>query len=80
MTQSNANRPAPQNGPGSGPNGAYAGKDFRAAYLPGETLRGQGQVIGLLQFDGFYQADITAYESANNAAAKPVLRRAARPR
>jgi uncharacterized repeat protein (TIGR03803 family) len=49
---------------GSGPGGAYVGNDFRAAYVPGETLTGTGQTVGLLEFDsGYYQSDITAYET-----------------
>jgi subtilase family serine protease len=48
---------------GSGPGGGYIGGDFRAAYVPGTPLDGTGQTIGLLQFDGFYNSDITAYES-----------------
>lgn len=46
---------------GSGPGSAYLGKDFRAAYVPGTTLTGAGQMVGLLQFDGFYASDIAAY-------------------
>jgi subtilase family serine protease len=49
---------------GSGPGGAYAGGDFRAAYAPGTTLTGTGQSVGLLQFDGYYANDIAAYRSA----------------
>src|SRR5207244_422440 len=48
---------------GSGPSGSYLGGDFRAAYVPGTPLDGTGQSIGLLQFDGYYSSDITAYES-----------------
>jgi alpha-tubulin suppressor-like RCC1 family protein len=48
---------------GSGPSGTYMGSDFRNAYVPGTSLTGAGQSVGLLQFDGFYQSDITAYES-----------------
>ncbi len=49
---------------GSGPNGAYLGKDFRSAYVPGVPLTGTGQTVGLLEFDsGFIQNDITAYEN-----------------
>jgi|GEM_PF-372783 len=48
---------------GSGPSGTYRGNDFRAAYVPGTTLRGTGQNVGLLQFDGYYAADIAAYIS-----------------
>jgi subtilase family serine protease len=48
---------------GSGPGGLYMGNDFRAAYTPGVTLDGSGQVVGLLQFDGYYTNDIAAYEN-----------------
>ena len=48
---------------GSGPGGAYQGSDFRTAYVPGTSLTGAGQSVGLLQFDGFYASDITTYES-----------------
>ena len=49
---------------GSGPNGAFMGNDFRAAYVPGVTLTGAGQNVGLLAFySTFYQSDITAYET-----------------
>jgi subtilase family serine protease len=51
-----------QNGSGSGPSGAYMGNDFRAAYVPGVSLRGSGQTVGLLEFDGYYANDITNYE------------------
>jgi hypothetical protein len=42
---------------GSGPGGYFIGKDFRAAYASGVTLTGSGQVVGLLEFDGFYASD-----------------------
>jgi subtilase family serine protease len=48
---------------GSGAGGTYIGSDFRAAYLPGVTLEGAGQMLGLLEFDGFYASDISTYES-----------------
>lgn len=49
---------------GSGPNGAFLGNDFRTAYVPGTPLTGTGQTVGLLEFDsGYYQSDITAYET-----------------
>ncbi|MEI6655190.1 MAG: YDG domain-containing protein, partial [Verrucomicrobiota bacterium] len=48
---------------GSAPGGAYAGNDFRAAYVPGTALTGTGQSVGLLQFDGYYASDITAYKT-----------------
>ncbi|MGD1019943.1 MAG: PKD domain-containing protein [Verrucomicrobiia bacterium] len=48
---------------GSGPGGAYIGSDFRAAYVPGVSLTGTGQTVGLLEFDGYYANDITSYET-----------------
>ena len=39
------------------------GKDFRNAYVPGVTLTGTGQSVGLLAFEAFYTNDITKYES-----------------
>ncbi len=48
---------------GSGPNGTLMGRDFRTAYAPGVSLTGTGQAVGLLEFDGYYASDITAYES-----------------
>jgi uncharacterized repeat protein (TIGR01451 family) len=48
---------------GSGPLGGYIGNDFRQAYVPGVSLRGSGQIVGLLQFDGYYSSDILNYES-----------------
>jgi hypothetical protein len=48
---------------GSGPGGEFMGKDFPAAYAPGTTLTGNGQVVGLLQFDGYTTSDITYYET-----------------
>ena len=49
---------------GSGTYGTYAGKDFRAAYVPGTSLTGTGQSIALLEFDGYYPIDITNYEGS----------------
>ena len=48
---------------GSGPGGTYAAYDFRAAYVPGWSLTGSGQTVGLLQFDGYHSNDIAYYES-----------------
>jgi len=50
---------SPKNGSAS--DGAYIGDDFRKAYVPGTTLTGAGQMVGLLQFDGYYASDIAAY-------------------
>jgi hypothetical protein len=46
---------------GSGPGGAYFGNDFRAAYVPGTALTGTGQAVGLVEFDGYFASDVTAY-------------------
>jgi hypothetical protein len=48
---------------GSGPNGAFMGRDFRAAYVPDTTLTGAGQSLGLFELDGYYASDIAAYKS-----------------
>ena len=48
---------------GTGPSGNYMGSDFRKAYVPGTTLDGHGETVGLLQFDGFYASDITKYRT-----------------
>lgn len=58
---------------GSGPNGTFLGNDFRAAYVPGVNLTGSGQTIGLYQYaSGFYQSDITAYETQAHLPNVPV--------
>jgi subtilase family serine protease len=56
---------------GSGPYGYFIGKDFRAAYAPVVTLTGSGQVVGLLEFDGFYAGDVTKNAAAAGVAAVP---------
>jgi uncharacterized repeat protein (TIGR01451 family) len=56
---------------GSGPGGAYRGYDFRAAYSVG-PLTGVGQSVGLLQFDGYYAADIANYASQAGLPAVPL--------
>ncbi len=48
---------------GSGPSGNYWGNDFKNAYAPGVSANGYGQIVGLLEFDGFYSNDIVSYES-----------------
>jgi subtilase family serine protease len=49
---------------GSAPGGWLWGNDFRDAYVPGTTLTGAGQNLGLLEFEGYYVQDITDYENA----------------
>jgi uncharacterized repeat protein (TIGR01451 family) len=58
---------------GSGPNGTYMGVDFRAAYAPGVALNGAGQYVGLLQFDGYYPADITKYTAQAGMTNVPLI-------
>jgi uncharacterized repeat protein (TIGR01451 family) len=48
---------------GSGPGGTYEGSDFRTAYVPGTSLTGSGQSVGLFEMDGFYASDVAAYEN-----------------
>ena len=57
---------------GSGPGNGYTGNDFRTAYVPGVTLTGSGQTVGLLQFDGYTASDITYYESKAGLPAVPL--------
>jgi hypothetical protein len=58
---------------GSAPEGFYMGNDFRNAYVPGVSLTGAGQSVGLLEFDsGFYQSDMTAYETLAHLPNVPV--------
>lgn len=59
----NSAMPSPANGSGSGPGNSYVSRDFRAAYTPGSSLTGSGQVVASLQFDGYTLGDITYYES-----------------
>ncbi len=46
-------------------NSIYMASDIRHAYVPGTPLTGAGQVLGLMEFDGYTPADITAYEATN---------------
>lgn len=57
---------------GSGPGGNYLGADFRAAYVPGVSLMGTGQTLGLLEFDGYYPNDIATYLSKAGLASVPL--------
>ena len=51
------------NATGSGPGGDFTGRDFRAAYAPGVTNDGSGQVIGLFEFGPYYTNDVYMYET-----------------
>lgn len=57
---------------GSGSGGLYTGPDFRAAYAPGVSLTGKGQVVGILEFKGYTLSDITTYETQNGLPAVPL--------
>jgi kumamolisin len=48
---------------GSGPSGYFIGSDLRAAYYGGTALTGTGQSVGLLEFEGYNEADVTKYFS-----------------
>ncbi len=48
---------------GSGIGGTYLGSDFRTAYVPGVSLTGVGQTVGLLELDDYYDSDITSYKN-----------------
>jgi subtilase family serine protease len=50
-------------GTGTATNGWYQGNDFRYAYVPGISLKGAGQVVGLFELDGYTPGDITKYET-----------------
>lgn len=63
QSQSSARLKRAQPRAGSGPGGSFLGKDFRVAYVPGIAALGIGQAVGLLEFDGYYTNDITAYEN-----------------
>jgi len=57
------NTPNATSNTGSGPNSTFMGLDFRAAYVPDSSLDGSGQVVGLLEFNGYTNSDIAYYES-----------------
>lgn len=48
---------------GTGPTGLFMGNDFRNAYVPGISLNGSNQAVGLFELDGYYPSDITNYEA-----------------
>jgi Pro-kumamolisin, activation domain/Domain of unknown function (DUF5011)/Immunoglobulin domain/Viral BACON domain len=57
---------------GSGPGGDYWGNDFRNAYAPGVSMTGSGQIVGLVEFDGYYSNDIASYESQSGLPVVPL--------
>ena len=58
---------------GNGPGGTFIGADFRKAYVPGTTLTGAGQNVGLFQLDGFFPQDPAAYAQQIGLANPPNL-------
>jgi subtilase family serine protease len=52
----------PQSAAGSGPFGNLMGYDFRRAYASDVSNTGSGQIVGLVEGDGYYASDITSYE------------------
>jgi len=62
--KSNATRASPKkvaNGNAPDSSGDLFGNDFRNAYVPGTTLTGAGQSVGLMEFDGYFTNDIFNY-------------------
>lgn len=51
---------------GSGPGGSFQPPDIRNAYVPHSELNGQGQSVGLFEFDGYYTAVIQKYQQQFN--------------
>jgi hypothetical protein len=64
--------PTPHSGGPSDFTGPFSAKDLRAAYAPNIGLTGTGQTVGLLQFDGYYAADIKRYEAASGLPDVPI--------
>jgi Pro-kumamolisin, activation domain len=62
----------PRPADGSGNNGRFTSDDLRAAYTPGVTLTGKGQVVGILEIHGYLESDIRTYEQANSIAPVPL--------
>ena len=65
-------RPTPSPQAGSGPNGTYMGGDFRAVYARNSPMTGTGQILGLVEFDGYYSNDIAIYRTTAGVANVPL--------
>jgi subtilase family serine protease len=50
----------------------FMGSDFRHAFATGISLKGAGQVVGVLEWDSFTPADITTYEQTAGLPAVPI--------
>ncbi len=63
----------PLGGSGSGPAGSYLGSDMRAAYYGANQLTGNGQTIGLLEFDGYDINDVNlSFSNAGQTYTVPI--------
>jgi subtilase family serine protease len=58
----------PRPASGSAPDGNYWGPDFRRAYAPDSALTGTGQVVGLIEQEGFTPSDIDKYRGLGTPA------------
>ena len=57
---------------GSGGSGLYLGNDFRNAYLPGTSLNGSGQILGVFELGGYTTGDIQLYENLAHLPSVPL--------
>jgi len=76
--KNSAAKDVPRNGTAPDGSGNLFGNDFRNAYVPGVTLTGAGQSVGLLEFNGFFTNDISNYarlagNGRTNIVIEPVL-------
>jgi subtilase family serine protease len=62
----------PLGGTGSGMFNSFTAHDLRTAYVPGVSLTGSGQVVGLFEMDGYYTNDIGQYEKTNSLTNVPL--------
>ena len=56
-----ANASVHSNQTGSGEGGQFLGSDMRAAYMPGVTLDGTGQSVGLIELGPYNLSDVQTY-------------------
>jgi subtilase family serine protease len=58
---------------GSGPGGVFLSGDMRAAYYGGTALTGNGQTVGLVEFDGYNVSDVDlTFSSAGQSYSVPI--------
>jgi len=59
---------------GTAVNGGFTASDLRAAYIPGVTLTGAGQSVGLFEMNGYNITDIQTYfSSLGESLSVPIL-------